>query len=152
MKRALLGIAVVLSLLVARAASADTQYSDPAGDSGGAPDITSVKVVNDAAGNLTFTVATNQPTLAEDAGLSLWFNADMNIATGDDGVDFVLFVNSNGWEFDRWDGSNYVPAGAPATGLYSNGVLTFKLNKAALGNVARSSSTPSAVSSTRPTR
>ena len=110
MKKTLLGIAVLaLSLLAARAALADARYTDPAGDSGGAPDITAVNVTNDAAGNLTFTVTTNQPALAPDAGLSLWFDTDLNGSTGDDGIEYAVFVGDWGWELDRWDGSNYVP-------------------------------------------
>ena len=135
MKKALLGIAVLaLSLLAARAALAEARYTDPAGDSGGAPDIAAVNVTNDAAGNLTFTVTTNQPALAADAGVSLWFNTDLNSSTGDDGIEYALFVESGGWGVERWDGSQYVAAAAPsANSTYANGALTFKINKADLG-------------------
>jgi hypothetical protein len=138
MKRALVCLAVlVLSLLAARVAFADAHFTDPAGDSGGAPDITAVNAVNDASGNLTFTVTTNQPTVAADALLVIAFNTDKNNATGDsDGDEFVLFADSTGWELDRWDGSKYVAATAPsANSTYSSGVLTLKVNKADLANV-----------------
>ena len=135
MKKALLGIAVLaLSLLAATAALADARYNDPTGDSGGAPDITAVTVTNDAAGNLTFTVTTNQPALAADAGVSLWFNTDLNFSTGDDGIEYALFVESGGWSVERWDGSQYVAAAtSSANSTYANGALTFRINKADLG-------------------
>ena len=127
---------LVVSLLVARVASAEQRFTDPGGDSGGAPDITVVNVANDAAGNLTFTVTTNQPALAGDVGLALFFNVDKNNSTGDvDGDEFGLFLEAAGWEFDRWDGTRYVQAAAPtANASYSNGVLTFRVNKADLAN------------------
>jgi hypothetical protein len=135
MKKALLGIAVLaLSLLAARVALADARYTDPAGDSGGAPDIAAVNVTNDVAGNLTFTVTTNQPALAADAAVSLWFDTDLNLSTGDDGIEYALFVESGRWDVERWDGSQYVAAAAPsANSTYANGTLTFKINKADLG-------------------
>jgi hypothetical protein len=138
MKRALVSLAMlVLALLAARVALADARYTDPAGDSGGAPDITAVTVANDAAGNLTFTITTNQPALAADAGVYTFFDTDKNAATGDQGIEFALFAEADGWEFDRWDGSKYVEASAPsANATYSNGVLTFKIAKADFAGVS----------------
>ena len=133
----------LLSLLAARVALADARYTDPAGDSGGAPDIAAVNVTNDAAGNLTFTV-THEPVGARGGRrMSIWFNTDMNSSTGDDGIEYALFAESGGWGFERWDGSQYVAAAAPsANSTYANGALTFKINKADLGNAReRSSST-----------
>src|SRR5688500_11690203 len=131
------GAVLLVALLVANVASAEQRFTDPAGDSGGAPDLTVVTVANDAAGTLTFTVATNQPALAADAVVYIAFNTDKNNATGDrDGDEFVLFADANGWEFDRWDGTNYVRVSAPSAGLaYANGVLTFRIDKVDLGNV-----------------
>ncbi len=81
MKKLIVGLAVlVLSLLAARVALADSRFTDPGGDSGGAPDISVVTVANDAAGNLTFTVTTNQPALPAGTGLALFFDTDKNSA------------------------------------------------------------------------
>src|SRR5688572_29246941 len=130
-------VVLVLSLLGAHVALADQRFTDPAGDSAGAPDITVVDVTNDASGNMTFTVTTNQATLAADATMYIAFDTDKNATTGDsDGDEFVVFVDAGGWELDRWDGTDYVEANSPsATAAYVNGVFTFKINKADLGNV-----------------
>jgi hypothetical protein len=50
-------------LVGAPGALADRSYSGPAGDSGAAPDITSVAVSHDDT-TVTFTVTTNQPVLS----------------------------------------------------------------------------------------
>lgn len=136
-KRSIAGIAVlVLALLAARVALAEQRSTDAAGDSGGAPDITVVNVANDAAGNLTFTVTTNQPALAADAVLTLWLDTDRNSSTGSDGVEFSLFVGAAGWRLNRWDGTQFVQATAPsANSTYANGVMTFRINKADIGGV-----------------
>ena len=54
-------IVVGFALLAVPGAFADRSYSDPAGDSGAAPDITGVTVAHDAAGVVSFAVTTNQP-------------------------------------------------------------------------------------------
>jgi hypothetical protein len=139
MKKALLLVAsAALTLLAAQVAGAAASYTDPAGDSGTAPDITAVTAANDAAGALTFTVRTNQPALAADAFVALSFDTDQNSQTGASGVEFVFLLTSGGWGLLRWDGSNLVAAGAPsANGSYANGVATFKVNKTDLGGVEK---------------
>jgi hypothetical protein len=138
MKRSIVGIAVlVLALLAARVALAEQRFTDAAGDSGGAPDITVVNVANDAAGNLTFTATTNQPALAADGVLTLWLDTDRNSSTGGNGVEFSLFVGSAGWRLNRWDGTQFVQASASsANSTYANGVMTFRINKADIGGVS----------------
>ena len=57
-------LALAALTLVGGGAAAATTFTDPAGDSEGAPDITSVVVANDLAGVVTFTIAVaNQPVL-----------------------------------------------------------------------------------------
>ena len=139
MKKVLLLVATAaLALSAAQVAGADSSYTDPAGDSGTAPDITAVTAANDAAGSLTFTVRTNQPTLSADAFLDLAFDTDQNPDTGGSGVEFLFLITAGGWEFLRWDGSAFVTAGAAsANGSYVNGVATFKVSKADLGGVEK---------------
>ena len=135
--KATVGLAVlVATLLAAAVALGDARYTDPAGDSGTAADITAVTVANDTAGNLTFAVTTNQPTLPTGHVLTIFFDTDQNSATGGDGVESLLILGDAGWEFDKWNGTEFVEAaGSSASALYSNGVLTFKLNKSDLGGV-----------------
>ena len=139
MKKVLLLVATAaLALGSAQLAGAGASNSDPAGDSGTAPDITSVTAAGDAAGNLTFTVRTNQPVLAADAIVDLAFDTDQNSQTGGNGVEYAFVIASDGWEFLRWDGSKFVAAAAPsANGSYTNGVATFKVGKADLGGVSK---------------
>jgi hypothetical protein len=127
---------VALALVAARVALADSTFADPAGDSAGAPDITAVKVANDAAGNLTFTVTTNQAALAADGMLDLEIDADRNSTTGGDGVEYAFLLDSTGWVLLHWNGSSFVEASASsANASYANSVGTFKVGKADLGNI-----------------
>jgi hypothetical protein len=139
MKKILLLVATAaLALSAAHIAGADSSYNDPAGDSGTAPDITAVTAANDAAGSLTFTVRTNQPALAADAVIDIAFDTDQNSQTGGSGVEYIFLMSASRWEFMRWDGTNFVAAGAPsANGSYANGVVTFKVSKADLGGVEK---------------
>jgi hypothetical protein len=138
-KKALLALALLaLALGVAQLARAAASYTDPGGDSGTAPDITAVTVAHDEAGNLTFTIRTNQPTLAADALLDLPFDTDQNPDTGSNGVEFAFLIGSGGWEFLKWNGTEFVSASAAsANASYANGVATFKVNKADLGGVTK---------------
>jgi hypothetical protein len=131
----LLVVSGVLALSVAQLARADASFTDPAGDSGTAPDITAVTAANDATGaNLTFTVRTNQAALAADAVVFLYFDADQNGQTGSNGVESVLLVGSGGWEYLKWNGSAFAAANAAsANASYANGLLTFKITKADMG-------------------
>ena len=102
--------------------------------------------MNDAAGNLTFTVKTSHMALGADSLVDIAFDTDQNPNTGGNGVEFFFLVGSDGWEFIRWDGTKWVAAAAAsANGGYANGVATFKVSKADLGGVERSPSglTPS---------
>jgi hypothetical protein len=124
----------LLALAAAQVAKADVSFTDPAGDSGTAPDITAVTAANDPAGNLTFTVRTNQPTLGADAAVFIVFDVDQNQQTGSDGVESFFLISSDGWVFVKWNGTEFAPAGAAsANGSYANGVATFKVSKADLG-------------------
>jgi hypothetical protein len=138
-RKILLALATLaLALCAAQVAKADASYTDPAGDSGAAPDITAVTAANDAAGNLTFTVRTNQAALAADAQIEIPFDLDQNTNTGGHGVEAFFVIWSGGWEFLKWNGTDYVNANAAsANGSYANGVATFKVNKADLGGVER---------------
>ena len=138
-RKALFALATLaLALSAAQVARANASYTDPGGDSGAAPDITAVTAANDAGGNLTFTVRTSQAVLAADAQVEIVFDIDQNTQTGDHGVEAAFIIWSGGWEFLKWNGTDFVNANAPsANGSYANGVATFKVSKADLGGVER---------------
>src|SRR5262245_6320495 len=79
------GALAALVLVGAPGALADQSYGDPAGDSGAAPDITSVAVSHDEA-TVTFSVTTNQLVLSPDADFWGFIDTDGNAATGFPGV------------------------------------------------------------------
>jgi hypothetical protein len=139
MKKVLLLVSTAaLALGAAQLAHADANFSDASGDSKTAPDITAVTASHDDAGNLTFTVRTSHAALGSDSLLDIAFDTDQNPDTGSNGVEYFFFVGASGWEFVRWDGSKFVPAGASsANGGYANGVATFKVSKADLGGAAK---------------
>ena len=136
-----MALAGVLALALAGVAGADTNVTDPAGDSGSAPDILRVAVSNDpASGQITFRITTNQPALAEDSALFMFIDSDKNSATGDrDGDDYLVYMDGTSSDFAHWNGSDYDSASTPhATVLYgyANGVATFTVNKSELGNTS----------------
>jgi hypothetical protein len=123
-------------LVGASGALADGSYSDPAGDSGAAPDITSVAVSHDDA-TVTFAVTTNQPVLSPDVLFAGYIDTDKNVATGfphngmgaehffiaDGDGGFVAHVNGNAIVIDFQ---------TSLTSSYANGVLTVRIARSEL--------------------
>lgn len=131
-------------LAVPSAALADRAYTDPAGDSGTAPDLTAVRAAHDAASTITFTATTNQPVLAPDATIYVYVDSDRNPATGfpvrglgadhffshdaQYGAGFVFHVSGN---FITIDFTSTLATN------YANGVLTASINRSDLGNTEK---------------
>jgi hypothetical protein len=93
-----------------RVASA-TSFSDAAGDSGAAADVTDVDVGNDlVAGHLVFwiTVANRPDDLVGDDELDVFIDSDNNPATGDFGSEYLIWVDAESVGLSRWDGTSYV--------------------------------------------
>jgi hypothetical protein len=83
-------------------------------------------------------VRTNQVTLAADTFVEVVFDLDQNTETGDSGVEAAFVIASGGWDFVKWDGTQYVGANVPsAHGSYANGVATFKISRADLGGMPK---------------
>jgi len=142
MRRIVTLVVAGLALLAVPGALADGAYSDPAGDSGVAPDITAVSVGHDAAGVVTLRVTTNQPTLAPDAALWGWIDADVNPSTGLPvrglGVDHFFLADADGGVI-----FHVTPAGftidfdSSFTASYAGGTLTARLQRSELGQSER---------------
>jgi hypothetical protein len=131
-----------LALLIVQGAAAEQTFTDPPGDSGPGPDITSVLVSDDAAGTITFKVTTaNRPALTEDYSLGLHLDTDSNAATGREGSDFLVLVLSVGGSPNALlgeyaGGTLNVKVSSSATASYANGVATISISKADLRNTA----------------
>jgi hypothetical protein len=130
------GALAALVLFGAPGALAVGSYSDPAGDSGAAPDITSVAVSHDDT-TVTFAITTNQTVLSPDATFFGYIDTDGNSSTGFPGVGAEHFfiadasgalmghVNGNIITFDLQSSLRIT---------YANGVLTAEIARAELGS------------------
>ena len=115
-----------------RVVSANSQtFTDPTGDSGNAPDVTTVTVSNDDNGQVTFAITlANRTALSDqDVGLVL---LDTN---GDGSPEFAFgFFNGVSAIFSA-SGSSLTPiTPASFSGSFANGVQTLSVNKADIGN------------------
>ncbi len=103
-------LGVTLALFLTQPAGADSTFSDPSGDTSGAPDITTVVVSDESAGRITFRISfANQPELAADSQLNVWLDTDLSDATGSQGLDYLIVVVGASRQFDvaRWNGSDW---------------------------------------------
>ena len=113
--------------------------TDPTGDNGAAPDITSIEVANDASGYIAFQIGmTRRPTRA-DMRVVVAIDSDQNTATGFEGSDYLLLAApaTGSYGLARWDGTQFVDS--PETTLSEEGGvadITFSINRSELGNTA----------------
>jgi hypothetical protein len=90
MKRILMAIFAALAgaLVFAAAGTAEQSWSDPVGDSNGAPDLTALTVSNDAAGTVAMRFSV---PLVPDTNLMVTFDSNLNGKLGDE-VDRIIAV------------------------------------------------------------
>ena len=133
---------LALGLLVVPGAFGTGSYTDPAGDSGAAPDITSVAVSHDEAGLVSLAVTTNQPTLAPDTAFWGYIDADHDTSTGIPinglGVDEMFIGDGAGALLAHIDGSSISFAfSSTLTTSYADGVFTARFNRSEIGATDR---------------
>jgi hypothetical protein len=133
-----------LALVAVPGAHAERAYTDPAGDSGTAPDVTAVRAAHDAARNITFTATTNQPLLAADATVYVYVDADRNATTGLPvrglGVDYFFSHDGQfGTGFLAEVSGNYPFLDFQSSLLtgYVAGTLTARINRSDLGDTEK---------------
>jgi hypothetical protein len=127
-------LVLVLCLAATQSASADSSASDPVGDAGAAPDITSVGVANDGSGGLAFTIRTGAGTLSATTAIVVSLDTDKNGSTGNDGIEYLFVIDGTGWGLLKWNGSTYEQAAASsASAVYSAGAAILKVNKSDIG-------------------
>ena len=114
MRRLMALLVGVGSLVIAGAAGAEQTYTDSTGDSGTAPDVTSVVVSNDAT-QVTFRIAAPGRTPTDAEAHALFIDTDGNTATGDEGDEVRAFFVFPGIGVETWNGSAWVDA--PTTGI-----------------------------------
>lgn len=138
--------ALALTLVAASAGAAGpVAFSDPGGDSSGAPDIRAVSASTAPAGVITFKVtvagfATIAPGI--DNVTKVYIDADRNESTGatdQGGIEYTLVAwkasDGWGWVVDRWSGSKFVtiPQSAAMGFTRSGDVLSWTVSSADLG-------------------
>ena len=110
----LVGVAIVLALLPraahgapAHALSNSQSFPDSVGENANAPDITSVTVQNDDAGNITMNInVSNRPTFTSDMEFLIFIDSDNNPATGDPnsfGSDYAIDLVPGSVALFQWD-------------------------------------------------
>jgi len=123
-------------------ALAGSSFTDPAGDSGDAPDITAVTVSNDNGGNILVHVALANFT--PESTVTIWLDTDKNASTGQDGFEYRLILNNSadaakaGWSLDQWNGTAWVPAAQTSTvhAAFDTTYADFRINKSDLGGTS----------------
>ncbi len=138
----LLGVAVGSLPESTRAVSsrtAEATFSDPAGDAtNGAPDLTTIRVVDNASRTLTFSIpAAGLP--APEIRLDIYIDADRNRATGSFGADFWLILDGPNLARRtlRWDGARFVSwSPSTAQGGYQAGIWTQSINVSDLNGIS----------------
>lgn len=127
----------IAALLSAGAAYADADFTDPAGDAAGGPDLIEVGVANDAFSRVGFTIRiAGGKALQADGVIVLGFDADRNPATGAEGIDYMLFVDGERYTgLLAWDGTQWVesPSSTLKTYWWGDTVL-LALDRSELGN------------------
>lgn len=144
----LVGVAIVLALLPRAAHGASTHalsnsqtFPDSVGENPNAPDITSVTVSNDDAGNITFSInVSNRPTFTSDMFFLVFVDTDNNTATGDPnslGADYVIDLEPGSVGLFQWSASasNYLSAASQTSLTYSYAATgpTIHISQADLG-------------------
>jgi len=140
---AALGIALPVAAFGSAAhTAANTQtYPDSTGEDPSAPDITSVVVSNDDAGNITFKIdVSNRPTFTSDMAFFLLLNTDNNTSTGDTdllGSDYLVELDPGAVGLGKWNGSNFdfSVAQSSLTFSYDATGATIHVSQADLGGV-----------------
>lgn len=121
--------------------AAPSTFTDPAGDSGDAPDVTSVVVSNNTTGQVTFLV-TFPAAPSGTLGTDIYIDSDRNGSTGDPNVagaewDLYQDWSTHQYAVGTWNGSSWVDAPATTVSVSTNGAgnqLSFSINRSEIGN------------------
>jgi hypothetical protein len=133
--------AVLMVALVLVPSAASGNYTDPAGDSGAAGDITSVTVVGDKNnGQLVFRISGSNLATAHENPVWLSIDSDSNPLTGDltdQGTDYWFGVGGHTYGFQHWNGSDWVNTPYATVQVTSSSTqVMISVNRSELGNTS----------------
>jgi hypothetical protein len=131
--------AVFAAALILVPTGSSGNYTDPAGDSGTAGDLTSVTVAGDkASGQLLFRITGTNIASAETNLLFLDIDSDANPLTGDltdNGSDYSFGLDLTGYGFFHWNGSAWVATSDLSVQISgSTSQILISVNRSDLGN------------------
>jgi hypothetical protein len=135
-------LAAVLAavLVLAPTASAGT-YTDPAGDSASAGDVTGVSVVGDkGSGQLVFRITGTNLASSDKNVVFLTIDSDANPLTGnimDNGSDYWFVIDNESFWFMRWNGSDWDGTTYQTVRIMGGGTqILVSVNRSELGNTS----------------
>jgi hypothetical protein len=133
------GALVGAALALAPGALAGGSYTDPGGDSNGAPDIQNVAVSSDSSGQIQIVVKFNGAFTT--GAVMVFLDTDMNQATGaprSAGADYVLYESQTEWDFAGWNGNSWddtIPYSTASVDANAD-MAIFSVNRSELGNTS----------------
>ena len=128
------------AVLAAAAGANSGTFTDPAGDAGGAPDITTVAVNDSASGLLQFSATVTGLSVNTPTTFGLLLDTDRNVATGmTGGFEYAVFLmhDADGGVYSlmHWTGTTLQNLNSPSLALSVSGdAYTFSIAKAELGS------------------
>jgi len=141
LKRASFIAAALTAALILVPTASSGNYTDPSGDSSTAGDLVSVTVAGDkTSGQALFRITGTNIASSETNLLFLDIDSDANPLTGDindNGSDYSFGIDSTGYGFFHWNGSDWVPASDLSVQISGNtSQILISVNRSDLGNTS----------------
>jgi hypothetical protein len=132
---------LVLVLVPAASSQGGPPYTDPAGDSSSAGDITGATVLGDkASGQIVFRISGSNLSTSETSLTFMFVDSDANPATGNPewyGADYAFLVNDSEYDFVHWNGSDSVATPYSTVRVSGGGSsVMISVNRSELGNTS----------------
>jgi hypothetical protein len=110
-------------------------FTDPTGDSGDGPDVTTVALSDDATKFTFAATIANRPTLTDSDAVQAFLDTDTNSGTGGNGgFEYEVAWIQGQQLLLKWDGSQFAEDKAASfSASYTNGTATFSISKGDLG-------------------
>ena len=134
-------VAALMAALILVPTASSGDYTDPAGDSGTAGDITAVTVAGDkASGQLLFRITGTNVVSSATVPLILEIDSDANPLTGDiavNGADYEFDVDNASYGFFHWNGSDWVATPDLSVQVFGGPTqIQISINRSELGNTS----------------